>query len=245
MPTIIGIKAMLDGCQADEIIAGVKGTVKKVLKQSTFGKGDKSGTLQPIIVRDDADEATEIKAKLWNHNPLNSDDVGRKIVFIAHQGQKGMTGLRLKEDTYDNKTSIILDVGDRAEVTFNDGAKAQRPQSESEPEPDDSDDDGLPFGGKPARATAPAPAPARPKAANGDGFTWKAVGAQMNRLGALYAAAFIQAQNKCAVEIEKQTGVKIPEDQIREVATTLFIEFNRKGYPLPDAPFTHYAEIPD
>jgi hypothetical protein len=48
--------------------------------------------------------------------PLDGKFKGRQIHLIAHQGQKGVTGLKIELETYKGKTSKIIKVTESAEI---------------------------------------------------------------------------------------------------------------------------------
>lgn len=247
MPVMIGVGQCLGEVKPGEVIAGVKGLVKVVFDRATFTKksGQQAGeesTVQKAVIQDIGDKSKELVVKLWNQQPLASAHVGKELWLVAHSGQKGLSGLRLKEDTYDGRSTLVLDVGDRAEVVI--GGKTTGNKAATNTPPANTDDD-IPFDEPPAAE----PKPIRRGAVSGEplenGATWKGVGAQLDRYGALWAACFTQVANKVVVECEKTTGHKLELDQMREIATSLFIELNRKQVTAPETPWKGYAELPE
>lgn len=223
MPVSIGVSQLLTSVKPDEIVPMLKGVVLKTYDRKMFAKRnpkegeDPNGSIQRITIGDVGNPDESVYVKLWGKKPLSSSDVGREITFIANQSNGRISGLRFKEEEYQGEVTHFLDVGERAEVVFNDRPVEQQNSDRTN------------------QAQAPVPK-ARPAATSArTGQTWKDIGTALDRYGCLYSVCFAQVMNRIVPEIEKRTNiVEMQDEDVREIATTMFIELSRKGYAPPE-----------
>jgi hypothetical protein len=107
-----------------------KGKIKKVFAASkgTNEHGDYS--LQKIVL---TDGSAEIEVMLKDRGELSRTSEGQTIYILAAQGERGLTGVKRKDNTYKNKTTPQVWVYDSAEVTFEGGAVQSNKMAEGAP----------------------------------------------------------------------------------------------------------------
>jgi hypothetical protein len=220
-----------------ETVTATKGKLKSVFERNTGTNEHGDWSIQNVIL---ADGELEIKVKVCDRETaIPSAWKGKLIYLTSVNGDKGITGLKVKEDTYKGKTSKILSATKTAEIGLQDGSEAPAPapaparQPDPEPEP---------------RASTPAPAqpPARPAApAPGSEAAIRAeilktrafLGQAINRFGFCVDAAFVILTKK-----NEQHGLSFDSDHIERVAVHLSIMCERAniGDGLPSGPLDKY-----
>jgi hypothetical protein len=118
--SIAEVLQMPDG----QLLEGVKGIVIGIYDQKTGENGYGPWSIQNVTLGDGKDK---IKLKLSNRDSLDGKFKGQHIHLIAHQCQKGVTGLKIELDTYKGETSKIIKVTESAEIvqTEQSGSGAQ------------------------------------------------------------------------------------------------------------------------
>lgn len=201
------------------LVSGCRGVLKALYKRTTGGDGDKAWTLQSFQL---GMAGGEIKVSVWNHDPLPEAWKGREICILAHEGDKGKSGVYAHDNEYQGRTTRQLRLTATGEVTLMgssaDQAKAPEPASKSAP----------------ARAAAPSNVtpPAASSAPASDDQETKAVkrriSGMMNLLMECFGAARFIDQ-----EYSRRHNAVLPPAELGLNARTMFIEAKRQSLSLP------------
>ncbi len=165
MPTVKSI-AQVAALDPGELVSACKGKVKGVFTCHTgkIKQGARTGedfSIQNIILQDLTDPAVEITCKFDGREAVPATWRGKVLNLVAHAGTKGLSGLKIAEDTYKGKTTKVLKVTASAEVTPGIDPEA----GETDHEPDGGDENrtespqDAPGTGKPPAAAQPAKPP--------------------------------------------------------------------------------------
>jgi hypothetical protein len=76
-----------------------------------------------------SDGLTEIKIKITDREMIPADWKGRQVALLCKEGAKGLTGLRVEEDSYKGHTRKILKVTPSAIIQLAEGVTAPAPVS--------------------------------------------------------------------------------------------------------------------
>lgn len=220
-----------------ETVTATKGKLKAVFERNTGTNEHGNWSIQNVII---SDGDVEMKVKVCDReSAIPSAWKGKLIYLTSLNGDKGITGLKVKEDTYKGKTSKILSATKTAEIGLQDAeadaaaphpepvtpaaAPTPTPTRRAEPEPEHP------------RASSPAPAqaPARPAAAApGSDADFRSevlktrafLGTQINLIGLCIDAAVAMVKMK-----NEQHGLSFDSEQIEKFAVHMSIKCERKG----------------
>jgi hypothetical protein len=139
------VKQLVETVDIGENVSACKGKVKAVFKFFTGPskrKGAKKGEvyqIQNFILQDLEDAEFEITAVSNGRDELPRDWVGKTIHLVAYNGERGLTGLKTKENKWTDKDGTehedkVLWITPTAEISLG-GMK--KTQESSEPEPDE------------------------------------------------------------------------------------------------------------
>lgn len=98
----------------DMAITGLKGRVKTIYERKSGETDGREWTMQDIVL---TDGAMELKATLANREPADPAWNGKELYFTAnHSDKHGWTGLKVKENKYQGKTTLKLQVSKSATI---------------------------------------------------------------------------------------------------------------------------------
>lgn len=228
MPTVSSPKQVLKGNEGDEFQC-VAGDIVKVFEGKTF-KGKKGpGYVQHIVIG-----PGELKCTLWNQDEISDDMVGATIRLTHNSGSKKPC-LILKEDTYKGRTSLILDVNEKAHVEVGGG---EPPEPKTKDGGDEKANEGSPesdFEPQNKAAESPAPKSARVEEAMAAIADAKFGLAQVANAYNLC----IDAVTKLVLpHFEEVLQEPMPPELFQAAVSTFFIAADRKGlvHGLPAKP---------
>jgi len=208
---------------AGEIVPALKCRLKAAYPRESGTSANGDWTRQNITVDDG--HGHEIKAQVWNKEAIHKDYGGSWMTLLCSQSEKhGLTGLKLAENNYQGKTSIILKVTASALIEFGD---EHAPEKELAPPTQ-----------QPAPATRPTgQAPASPADRIKSAKTFLGKRANGMRL-CLDAADYI------ADEYAHKHSEPLAADQYQAITSSLFIAGDRAGVfdDLPAAPLEKFTE---
>jgi len=121
MPTVKSIAAVAE-LDPGELLSACKGKVKTVMTYHAgkVKQGPRTGedfSIQNIILQDLGDPSVTITAKFDGREEIPASWRGKVLNLVANAGKKGLSGLKMVEDTYKGKTTKVLKVTGSAEVT--------------------------------------------------------------------------------------------------------------------------------
>jgi len=117
-----------------EAIPQTKGTVTQIYDRSAGENAHGGWSFQTIVLKDGP---AEIKVKIKDRDPFPPAWKGKVIWLISHQDPKhGMTGLKIKLDTYQGKTTKLIWVTPTAEFMVHDGTREPGAPKDATPHPD-------------------------------------------------------------------------------------------------------------
>jgi hypothetical protein len=112
--TIAEIKSIKDGSTVDSL----SGLVENVYERHAGSKNGKAWSLQNIILKD---SAGIVKVLLDGRKECPKSMEGKAVSFSSVNGEKGLTGMFAKDDTYNGKTTRIVKVTSVAAVKVIEG----------------------------------------------------------------------------------------------------------------------------
>lgn len=219
-----------------ETVTATKGKLKAIFERNTGTNEHGDWSIQNVIL---ADGEVEMKVKVCDRDAaIPSAWKGKLIYLTSVNGEKGITGLKVKEDTYKDKTSKILSATKTAEIGLQDVSEA--PAAPASPEAQTRPKGALQP--KPSEA-APTPRPAAPAPGSEAAIraeilkTRAFLGQAINRLGFCIDAAFV-----AATRANEKHGLSFDSDHIEKFAVHLNISCERAGIGdgLPTGPLDKY-----
>jgi hypothetical protein len=119
--------------EADTPVSAIQVTIKNIGKTAsgTIKKGPRKGDewhVQDVKVEDDTGE---MLIKNWGE-PLPKTDVGETFLIESHHGKRGLSGLKVAWDDYNEETCLTMN--ESAKIKSPDGSPA--PKMAADPEPD-------------------------------------------------------------------------------------------------------------
>ena len=209
----------------DEIVPCVHGKITAIFgaKAGTSDKGNWSFQNGEIM-----DASDKIRITLKDRAVLGNEWKGKTVYITCKQGEKGMTGIKRKDEEYRGQTKPILWVTPTAEITVAAPTAETPPPASSAPPPASPPARGIESTPPTAPPRQQAPSAGKPAS---DGVL--KVRKSFNRLANLYLHAMHAAQY-----VADTWGVMTP-DQFQHCATTLFISADRRmlDADLPIGPF--------
>lgn len=122
--------------QHDMPVMAVSGVVDSVYERNSGTNNHGDWAIQNIWIKDGKDK---IKVKITDREAIAPTLRGCKIYLCCTNTQSGWQGLKVKDDTYKNKTSKILSCTPSAEISFPDGGATlpgqQQPAPNQNPAP--------------------------------------------------------------------------------------------------------------
>jgi hypothetical protein len=106
---------------AGETVPSVRGRITDVSKQIAGGQGEKAWKFQKLTIKDDSGE---IVAKIWDRDPIPHTVKGQTAVLSCKEGDKGLTGIKAKEDDYRGVKSTILNITSTGIIDIGGGSAA-------------------------------------------------------------------------------------------------------------------------
>lgn len=223
MPRMISIADAINMGHG-ETVPAFRAKIAKVGKQVTKPGAD--WHFQKITLKDGTGV---IEAKCWNRDLFQESDVNREFIFECTDSQKGLTGMKRVDDTWNDKLTPQIDIAAAADIS---------PVSGHAPAPAQT----VPQAPPTRQQSAPAPAPARtapmrPEAPQAPvtGNPWSEVDAVLLRQVNLRIRCE-QAAIRVAEVIYAETGYSMEPDEIERRATAFYIELNRKLVTAPATP---------
>lgn len=225
--------------QADEVVPAVCATVKQVYKPKKGGEGDKAYKFQDVILIDGKVEfKMTIKDRFdWD---MPNDWKGKRIMVNCHSGTRGLTGVKIKDTSYDGEKGrveqVVLWVTGTGEIALEgaEGGKGTRSQGNDEGTPPPSQQQQQ----QPKSDSTPPPA--------GSGKpNFGAVKKKLLPFANLYfltcdAANYV---SKCR---EKVGSPAFTADELQACRATLFIEYAKNGdmSVVPNMPLLEHLHAP-
>lgn len=188
---------------ADSVIQCIRGKIAKTFprKQGTNAKGEWS--LESFML---SDGNIEVKVTLKDRDPLDRKLAMRDVAIMSNHGNKGWTGVKVKDDDYSGKTEKIVWVTGTGIIEAADAApnaaEEDQPQSD-EPPPRNS------------------PSSKVSGSAGKNAFLESKV--MMSRMANMMISA-AGAANIVADEIGKKEGAPLSKERTDAIRTTLFIQ---------------------
>jgi hypothetical protein len=108
--SVSDVLGMSDG----EIIPALKCRVKAVFDHKSGTNSNGEWAIQNIIVDDAA--GAEIKVKVCDKDELPKSIKGKWVHFVCYKGDKGLSGVKVAEDTYKGRTALIVKVTKSADI---------------------------------------------------------------------------------------------------------------------------------
>jgi len=237
----------------DTPLDAVAGIVTGVFERKTGTGSFGPWAIQNIYI---GDGNRTIKVMLRNSPEVVADGKGHKVYILAGIGKNGKPcGLKVAEDTYQGKTSIIVSANENATVTFDEpealagteeSAPATRSHPASEPASEPEMPDDVPMSYPPTQqqaqpvahstATKPTAAvpvtPTAPPVTRGGGArdtrsAWAQVDTGLNKLRRLILRTLA-----CAIRIAEDmaaSGHAVSPDHIEKIDSWMAIECCRNG----------------
>ncbi len=226
--------------EAEETITAIRGRVTELYPPKTGENDNGKWSFQNIKLKD---ETGEIQVKLKDRPALPQSLKGKTIFIYSAKGDKGLSGLKAKDDTYRDKTSRIVWVTPSATIEESDGAPQngngnghanghdappahQPPPPQAPPaapvqtaQPPAASATGRPVS---PRAGVQSPAPAENHGAVGN------VKREINKMANLYVYCL-----EAASYVEKTWNathpVQMTDQQFQACASSLFIQASKDG----------------
>lgn len=224
----------------DEIVPCVIATVKQIYKPKKGGEGDNAYKFQDVILKDGD---TEFKMTIKDRFDWDMPDnwKGKKVVVNSHQGSKGLTGVKIKDTSYEKNgkkvEQVVLWVTSTGEIALEgaEGDTGSRSSERSEPAPQS--------GGNSGGQSAPPATP--PPAQQGGKPNFGAIKKGMLPLLNLYFLTFdgVEYINKCLVKSGKP---EMDAEDKRAARATIFIECMKGGHlpNVPAMPLLEHLHVP-
>lgn len=233
MPVMLSVSDVIN-LDVGEIVPGVKCILKTAFAwKGNIGR-DQKGSVQTAFIKE-IDGDAEIKVKLWDRDDV-SPLKGKVLWFVSHQGKTGLTGLKVEEDTYENKTEKVLVVKGSAEIARHDGAaQAAVPDKRVPREAVPASEDDIPM-------EWPAEKAQEPQQKNPTPGSWKEIGDRIHRIGAFQAACMIEVLTRVIPTVEQKTSIRIEDYQaITAMTATIMIEYGKiHGQGMKPEPWKGY-----
>jgi hypothetical protein len=220
----------------DRPVEAIHGQVTTIYNPRTGETNGKPWSFQDMVLTDT--QGNEIKCTLNNRDPLSLDWKGHSLVIMAVNGKNGWTGLKTKDDTYDNVTKRILWVTGSAIIEGEKPAGTEAPSDELSPGID-SPTNYLP----PAQAHQRHPAAPQPTARTQD--SQPAQEPQQNEAPEMSPQQKLYfGLDKCGYAMElcleeavkvavnfanRHEGMELTAEHFQAIASTFFIEAARGG----------------
>ncbi len=238
---LIPIKDLL-AMEEEEAVPAMRGTIKRVFGRSEGSNEHGPWSLQNVIVTEPGNDKIEIKVKLKDQEEVPEKSKGRSLYVESHRGDRGMTGIKIKEETYQGKPRKYLHVTKTATVTLLD-RNAPNPSSTPAPETGARPPVGSPEeqGEAPTPKAPPAKAPEAPAPPANTPPPSKPADGKPKRDPKQHEAELILIQqanlwrrclavmHKTAEDYAVATGEKLDGETIRSGTSTLFIQGARDG----------------
>lgn len=228
----------------DTPLDAVAGIVTGVFERKTGTGNFGPWAIQNIYI---GDGQQTIKVMLRNSPEVLADGKGHKVYILAGIGKNGKPcGLKVAEDTYQGKTSIIVSANENATVTFDEpealaGTEENAPATRSHPATEPELPDDVPMSHPPTQQQAQPVASAVPPAATKPAASpklstsapqttrqaWAQVDAGLNKLRRLRLRTLA-----CAIRIAEDmasSGHAVSPDHIEKIDSWMAIECCRNG----------------
>lgn len=243
-------------------LTGVKGKIKTVGDRNEGQKGKRSWSMQWCIIQDLQNPRDEIKVKIWNREELGKRERGNVIYFTAGVGKKqnDPVGLKLEEDEYRGKTSLLVNFNEEAEWGFGDahpdgGNARQAPARPAAPPPADTHHQPTNQPARPAPAqpqtTAAAPQQPRQESPPTTKEEWEAKQREAIKKARIFLAQHanlmllcLEASDYICAEYEKMHPGESPlaPEHFRTMASSLFIDA-KKAYLADNMPIGAFHDV--
>jgi len=209
------------------LINGVQGTIDALYDPMTTKKGK---ILQNLFLR--GDQGGKIKVTLHDRSPLSKEWQGQSILISAKQSQQfGPSGVKIRDNSYQSregatKNERLLWITGSAEITLMSAAAApQPPQAAAPPQ--------APQAAAPPQAPQAAPAQMPPQAQpssggrNEQGPENKKARVMASKLAWVWLQC-LKAADYHLKSIPDDFGVVMGSDDLRQIATSIFIDVRRE-----------------
>lgn len=225
---LVGIKEIL-GLEAGEAIPAVRGRLKAIFEQKTGTNTNGEWALQNGTL---TDGTAEVKITFKDRAAIPMSWRGRELLLQCVSGDKGLTGVKAKDDDYKGKVTRIIYVTPSATVEeLEAGPAADQPPAPAQPSSLSSEAESMPWD----KRTDPKPPPPPPEppphqAAPSPKATTGAqdVKRQLNRTANLYldcllAGSYVREQWGI-------TGHTMTDEQFQSCVSSLFIQSTRDNH---------------
>ena len=214
--------------EPNETVPCVQGQITNVYRQNRGTNANGDWAIQNAFLKD---RSGEIKLKITDRDEIPAAWKGRTICISCNNGQKGMTGMKAKDDEYKGKVTRLISVTPTAAIEPVDPNSEDSPQDEPK------------SNGTSNHSREATPPPQRqPEQAqrehshtngngnghsngNGNGEGAQAVRKSLNRMANLYLHCLVAA-DYVKTEWEREGGQMTPE-QFQGCTSSMFIQANR------------------
>lgn len=220
-PTPITKVSELKSKAIGSTIQAIQGTITSIGKYfSGLGKNNSPYSYQDFTIEDGG----ESFPGTFSEREEVKDIVGRRVSLLAHHGDNGITGVKIKErPDRDKKLRAVLWITRTGALTIL-GANPV-PQQKPPYQPPNNHT----ANPNPPQSQTQKPPVNQPAPQNGNGeANWKAVGTKMMQLADLITMATSAVVNVVVPAVEKRTGYKMPPEHIQAASASLFIEYSKK-----------------
>lgn len=222
----------------DDPLDAVAGIVTAVYERKTGTGNFGPWAIQNLYI---GDGERTIKVMLRNSAEVMQEGKGHKVYILAGVGKNGKPcGLKVGEDTYQGKTSIIVSANDNATVTFDEpdylaSAEPSEPATHSHPAP--AAPAVPPVAAPPPLVqtplptpppTATAPAPAKPAGPRDTRAAWAQVDHELNALRRIRLRSLAAAH--AVRNAASLTGIHITPDHFQVIDSWMAIAMEKKGF---------------
>lgn len=214
----------------------VTGIITNIYERKTGGNDRRQWSVQNITLRG---AWKTIRCAIWNHPELDAAWKDKTVYIIAGRGKRDVQMLATEEDDYKGEKRLILKVQDKATFTTKDPTTTTPPQVQSPPTTNQAPP--LPQAPQnapamppeqhhqapPTTVTQPPPPQPPPQSPTNAREAWAESDKHFQIIRRSYLRSIMVA-NRIMKDC-KEMGLAFPEDGLQGIATSMFIEFARRG----------------
>jgi hypothetical protein len=131
MPLILSVPKLLEMSDGG-VPEGMIGILSTIYPRKAYGSGEKSGFVQKGVLTGDG---KSIAITFWELEEIPQARKGKEIVAVSTRNQRGLSGLRRKDNEYKGKVTPEIHVQHSADVSYPDPAGGDTPQPQPESKP--------------------------------------------------------------------------------------------------------------
>lgn len=224
----------------DTVPEAFKGRLSKLYSLKRGNKDGKDWTMQTGQI---TDGAKTIEIVFSNRDEIPRTYEGSEIYCVAGRGERGLSGLKRKENNYKNKVTPQVWVYDGADVSFN-GQPAQQAQDQGRQNPPEQP---RREAAQPANTPPPSPTPTNGNVRSSEGDTQAAIkeyNIALAREMSAFNRCFDAAIGLVAGVMQRHPTVgQFSASDLKEIACTLFIQtgWEQKAHLRPGFPVKEFS----